>query len=201
MEVDLVHTNVILTFHYANTVFNNTPPPLHSPFSQSGSFFVPLVSQSSSTHCHRPVLLSQSHTGIFTRLHSPFIITIPSIRRQHQSQYCFHSSSLWKCRNQSRSKLPLLSSPTKVLERNIYSLLSQYPVSVKCQNSTALIDLISSSRPPDLIALQETKISTSSTDANISYSKPPLLPAQLLSNNSLLQVSRNFWWRLCLPGP
>src|SRR6218665_2829030 len=40
---------------------------------------------------------------------------------------------LWRCRNQSRSKLPLLSSPTPVLERNIYSLLSQYPVSVKCQ--------------------------------------------------------------------
>src|SRR6218665_1583087 len=29
---------------------------------------------------------------------------------------------------------------------------------------------------------------------------PPLrlLPAQLPSNSSLLQVSRNFWWRLCL---
>src|SRR6218665_1103931 len=25
-----------------------------------------------------------------------------------------------------------------------------------------------------------------------------LFPAQLPSNNSLLQVSRNFWWRLCL---
>src|SRR6218665_97461 len=45
----------------------------------------------------------------------------------------FYSSSLWRCRNHSRSKLPLLSSPTQVLERNIYSLLSQYPVSVKCQ--------------------------------------------------------------------
>src|SRR6218665_2653364 len=73
-----------------------------------------------STHCHRPVLLSQSHTGIFTPLHSPFIITIPSI----QSQYSFRSSPLWRCRNQSRSKLPLLSSPTQVLEQNIYSLLS-----------------------------------------------------------------------------
>src|SRR6218665_1069816 len=41
------------------------------------------------------------------------------------------------------------------------------------KNSTALTDLASSSRPPDLIALQETKISTSSTDAHISYSKPP----------------------------
>ena len=29
-----------------------------------------------------------------------------------------------------RSKLPLLSSPTQVLERNIYSLLSQYPVTI-----------------------------------------------------------------------
>src|SRR6218665_1652819 len=38
---------------------------------------------------------------------------------------------------------------------------------------TPLTDLASSSRPPDLIALQETKISTSSTDAHISYSKPP----------------------------
>src|SRR6218665_2744663 len=135
MEVDLVHTNVVLTFHYANTVFNNTPPPLHSPFSQSGSFFVPLVSQSSSTHCHRPVLLSQSHTGIFTRLHSPFIIiiTITSTRCQLSSKYCFHSFSFWRCRNKSRSKLPFLSSPTQVLERNIRSLLSQYPVSVKYQ--------------------------------------------------------------------
>src|SRR6218665_3682449 len=69
------------------------------------------------THCHRPVLLSQSHTGIFTRLHSPFIIiiTIPSPRRQLSSKYCFHSSSFWRCRNQSRSKLPFLSSPTQVL--------------------------------------------------------------------------------------
>src|SRR6218665_3546085 len=41
------------------------------------------------------------------------------------------------------------------------------------KNSTALTDLASSSRPPDLIALQETKISTSSTDAHISHSKPP----------------------------
>src|SRR6218665_2012584 len=49
---------------------------------------------------------------------------------------------------------------------NIRSLLNT-------KNSTALIDLASSSRPPDLIALQETKISTSSTDAHISYSKPP----------------------------
>src|SRR6218665_3013455 len=49
---------------------------------------------------------------------------------------------------------------------NIWSLLNP-------QNSTALTDLASSSRPPDLIALQETKISTSSTDTHISYSKPP----------------------------
>src|SRR6218665_514335 len=41
------------------------------------------------------------------------------------------------------------------------------------KNSTALTDLASSSHPPDLIALQETKISSSSTDAHISYSKPP----------------------------
>src|SRR6218665_2338037 len=49
---------------------------------------------------------------------------------------------------------------------NIWSLLN-------AKNSTALTDLASSSRPPDLIALKETKISTSSTDAHISYSKPP----------------------------
>src|SRR6218665_3527882 len=49
---------------------------------------------------------------------------------------------------------------------NIRSLLN-------AKNSTALTDLASSFRPPDLIALQETKISTSSTDAHISYSKPP----------------------------
>src|SRR6218665_3588388 len=45
---------------------------------------------------------------------------------------------------------------------NIRSLLN-------AKNSTALTDLASSSRPPNLIALQETKISTSSTDAHISY--------------------------------
>src|SRR6218665_3243176 len=44
---------------------------------------------------------------------------------------------------------------------------------LNAKNSTALTDLASSSRPPDLIALQETKISTTSTDAHISYSKPP----------------------------
>src|SRR6218665_865076 len=49
---------------------------------------------------------------------------------------------------------------------NIRSLLNT-------KNSTALTDLASPSRPPDLIALQETKISTSSIDAHISYSKPP----------------------------
>src|SRR6218665_3934548 len=49
---------------------------------------------------------------------------------------------------------------------NIRSLLN-------AKNSTALTGLAFSSRPPDLIALQETKISTSSTDAHISYSKPP----------------------------
>src|SRR6218665_3873038 len=49
---------------------------------------------------------------------------------------------------------------------NIRSLLNT-------KSSTALTDLASCSRPPDLIALQETKISTSSTDAHISYSKPP----------------------------
>src|SRR6218665_3158406 len=49
---------------------------------------------------------------------------------------------------------------------NIRSLLNH-------KNSTTLTDLASSSRPPDLIALQETKTSTSSTDVHISYSKPP----------------------------
>src|SRR6218665_1833025 len=49
---------------------------------------------------------------------------------------------------------------------NIRSLLNT-------KNPTALTDLASSSRPPDLIALQETQISPSSTDAHISYSKPP----------------------------
>src|SRR6218665_1752731 len=50
---------------------------------------------------------------------------------------------------------------------NIRSLLNP-------QNSAALTDLASSSHPPDLIALQETKISTSSSsDAHMSYSLPP----------------------------
>src|SRR6218665_2756181 len=48
---------------------------------------------------------------------------------------------------------------------NIWSLLN-------AKNSTALTDLAASSRPPDLIALQETKMSTSSTDAHNSYFKP-----------------------------
>src|SRR6218665_3615637 len=52
-----------------------------------------------------------------------------------------------------------------------YSLNTRSLLNAK--NSTALTDLASSSRPSDLIALQETKISTSSTDAHISYSKPP----------------------------
>src|SRR6218665_277840 len=47
------------------------------------------------------------------------------------------------------------------------------PSLLNTKNSTALTDFASSSRPPDLIALQETKISSSSTDAHISYSKPP----------------------------
>src|SRR6218665_4050982 len=52
--------------------------------------------------------ISQSHTGIFTRLHSPFIIiiTIPSTRRQLSSKYCFHSSSFWRCRNCYEYSLP-----------------------------------------------------------------------------------------------
>src|SRR6218665_1976873 len=49
---------------------------------------------------------------------------------------------------------------------NIRSLLNT-------KNSTALTDLVSCSHLPDLIALQETKISISDTDAHISYSKPP----------------------------
>src|SRR6218665_1541381 len=61
---------------------------------------------------------------------------------------------------------PRFSNETFTLySLNIRSLLNT-------KNSTALTDLASSSRPPDLIALQETKISTSSTDAHISYSKP-----------------------------
>src|SRR6218665_4026916 len=50
---------------------------------------------------------------------------------------------------------------------NIRSLLNP-------QNYAALTDLASSSHPPDLIALQETKISnSSSSDAHMSYSLPP----------------------------
>src|SRR6218665_552808 len=63
---------------------------------------------------------------------------------------------------------------------NIRSLLNT-------KNSTALTNLASSSRPPDLIALQETKISTFSTDAHISYSKPPgysLLSFPRITNSS-----------------
>src|SRR6218665_406512 len=61
---------------------------------------------------------------------------------------------------------PRFSNETFTLySLNIRSLLND-------KNSTALTDLASSSRPSDHIALQETKISTSSTDAHISYSKP-----------------------------
>jgi len=49
---------------------------------------------------------------------------------------------------------------------NIRSLLNP-------KNSIVLSDLASCSRPPDLIALQETWISTSSTSAHIADSKPP----------------------------
>src|SRR6218665_1596831 len=57
---------------------------------------------------------------------------------------------------------PRFSNETFTLySLNIRSLLN-------AKNSTALTDLASSSRPPDFIALQETKISTSSTDAHIS---------------------------------
>src|SRR6218665_297580 len=174
MEVDLVHTNVVLNFHYANTLFNNTPSSGHSPFSQSGSFFVPLVSQSSSTHCHRPVLLSQSHTGIFTRLHSPFIITIPSIRRQHPSQNSFHSSSLWRCRNQSRSTFPRPFSrrPPRFSNETftLYSLSIRSLLIAKI--STALTDLASSSRPPDLITYKKPR-----------YLPLPLTPIFLIPNH------------------
>src|SRR6218665_2401744 len=62
---------------------------------------------------------------------------------------------------------PKFSNETFTLySLNIWSLLNT-------KNSTALTDLTSCSRPPDLIALQETKMSISSTDAHISYSKPP----------------------------
>src|SRR6218665_727039 len=63
---------------------------------------------------------------------------------------------------------PRFSNETFTLySLNIRSLLN-------AKNSTALTDLASSSRPHDLIALQETKISISSTNyAHISYSKPP----------------------------
>src|SRR6218665_2642213 len=64
------------------------------------------------------------------RSSSPFR---PSVVNTSRNIVFILRSSLWRCRNQSRSKLPLLSSPTQVLERNIFSLLSQYPVSVKCQ--------------------------------------------------------------------
>src|SRR6218665_239900 len=69
---------------------------------------------------------------------------------------------------------------------NIRSLLNP-------QNSAALTDLASSSHPPDLIALQETKISTSSSsDAHMSYSLPPgyslhSFPRTTPSKNSLHQ--------------
>src|SRR6218665_2469505 len=62
---------------------------------------------------------------------------------------------------------PRFSNETFTLySLNIRSLLNT-------KNSTALTDLASCSRPPDLIALQETKMSISFTDAHISYSKPP----------------------------
>src|SRR6218665_2474365 len=78
------------------------------------------------------ISLSAFSLVFIRRSSSPYMMR-ESIRHQHPSKYSFHSSSLWRCRNQSRSKLPLLSSPTQVLERKMYSLLSQYPVSVKCQ--------------------------------------------------------------------
>src|SRR6218665_812553 len=56
-----------------------------------------------------PTSITYRHFHCF---HSP-CITISPIRRQHPSQYSFHSS-LRRCRNQSRPKLPLLSSPTQV---------------------------------------------------------------------------------------
>src|SRR6218665_2912603 len=62
---------------------------------------------------------------------------------------------------------PRFSNETFTLySLNIRSLLNT-------KNSTALTDLASCSHPPDPIALQETKMFISSTDAHISYSKPP----------------------------
>jgi len=126
------------------------------------------VPQSSIFHCHCQVFLPQLHTSIFIRFHSSRI-TISSNLHQHPSQYSLYSSSLRRCRNQSRSKLPLLPSHNQTF--TLYSLNTRSLLNTK--NSTALTDLASCSRPPDLIALQETKMSVSSTDAHISYFKPP----------------------------
>src|SRR6218665_3254895 len=62
---------------------------------------------------------------------------------------------------------PRFSNETFTLySRNIRSLLN-------AKNSPALTDLASFPRPTDFISLQETKKSSPSTDAHISYSKPP----------------------------
>ena len=74
----------------------------------------------------------------------------------------------------------------------LYSLSIRFLLNTK--NSTALTDL----------ALQETKISVSSTDAHNSYPKPAgytPCSASLNQYNSLLQVCRNLWWSLCRPDP
>src|SRR6218665_1724003 len=96
-------------------------------------------------------------TAFSLSLHSPFIITIPSIRRQHPSQYSFHSSSLWRCRNHPGPNCPFSRRPPRFSNEKhlLYSLNIRSLLNAK--NSTALTDLASSSRPPDLIALQETK--------------------------------------------
>src|SRR6218665_1298832 len=58
-------------------------------------------------------------------LHSPFIITIPSIRRQHPSQYSFHSSSLWRCRNPGY-RLPLICHLDLPLCKHSFQLYSLF---------------------------------------------------------------------------
>jgi len=77
---------------------------------------------------------------------------------------------------------------------NIRSLLNT-------KNSTALTDLASCSCPPDL-----NYCLTRNQNVYLFHWHPyfllwttRLLPPQLPSNNSLLQVCRNLGWRLCLP--
>src|SRR6218665_3165376 len=90
------------------------PPPLtttaqYSYLNHIPAFSLVLIFRSSSSSPSRPPVVNSRRNIVFILLF------------------------LWRCRNHSRSKLSLLSSPTQVLERNIYSLLSQYPLSFKCQ--------------------------------------------------------------------